>query len=58
MDDFSFDVEGNIGDEAEARVQDFETTLRQFNSKQWYENLDGSDVAHQIFHNTSSHGNF
>jgi hypothetical protein len=44
-DDFSFDVE-HIGDEAPTKLlKDFDSTLRQFNSKQWYENLDGSEVV-------------
>ena len=43
--DFSFDVE-HIGDEASTKLlKDFDSTLWQFNSKQWYENLDGSEVV-------------
>ena len=39
-DDFSFDVE-HIGDEAPTKLlKDFDSTLRQFNSMQWYKNLD------------------
>jgi len=42
--DFSFDAD-HIGDEETAKFKDFDCTLRKFNSKQWYENLDGSEVV-------------
>ena len=39
------DTDDFIGSESPAKIKDFSTNLRQYNSKQWYENLEGSDVV-------------
>ena len=54
----SFDKGDNlIGDEQEdtIKVKEFDCTLRQLNTKQWYENMDGSEVVFQVGNSAVSH---
>lgn len=47
-----------VGDEAEVRVTDFGRTIWLFNTKQWYESLNKSEVLFQVGNTSSSNCNF
>ena len=57
--DFSFDND-HINEEAVARTKQLYHKLPQANSKQWYENLDGSEIVFHVgaHNNSTSQGLF